>query len=263
MRDRLARSVLGDLWRRAEALNLATLSLALAAQQMLCTAPLLVAFSVVARRTKGASIGPPLARYLGLSHRASDVVVGLFAGKNSVSNFDTVVGLGLGLLFATGVASTQQRGYELIWSRPRPEAARAVLRQMLWVVGLCVYVLVVFYAGGVGRRVGDLVEAGQPAGPLVQFLVSALFFWWGLHLLLSGQVRWLHLLPSALFGALGMSALVALSGPLMSSQLVSQVHDYGLLGATFVLSLWLVALSTIVFGSTFLGAALADRRGWV
>jgi hypothetical protein len=69
--DRFTHSVWGYLWLRARELNLATLCLALAAQQMLCTAPLLVAFSVIARRTTGSGVGSALARYLGLSDQAS------------------------------------------------------------------------------------------------------------------------------------------------------------------------------------------------
>lgn len=257
--DRFATTLPGHSWRRAQELNLVNQSLALAAQQMLCTAPLLVAFSAISLRTTGRGVGAALASYLGLSRRASLDVTSLFTSTTAISNTDTVVGLVLALLFATGVAATQARGYELIWSQPRI-GLRSLPRQLSWVAGLCLYLVVVLYAGRAGHRVGHRVHAGGPAGPLVQLVVSLLFFWWSQHLLLSARVTWRRLLPGALCMASGMTVLVILSGPIMSGQIVSQVNDYGLVGATFVLSVWLVVLSGVVFGGALLGAVIAERR---
>jgi uncharacterized BrkB/YihY/UPF0761 family membrane protein len=44
----------------------------------------------------------------------------------------------------------------------------------------------------------------------------------------------------------------------MSGQIVTEVSDYGLVGSTFVLSVWLVLLSGILFGGALLGQILVD-----
>jgi len=256
---RAATTVPGQAWKRAYELNLANQILALAAQQMLCTAPLLVAFSTISRRTSGRNIGDTLARYLGLSRLAAGDVASLFASTTSLSNSDAVVGLFLAVLFASGVAATQQRGYELIWAQARV-GLTAGWRQLAWVPGLCVYLVVVLYAGRAGHRVGTRVHFGRPAGPAVQMGVSLLFFWWSQHLLLCGRVSWRQLFPGSACIAIGMTVLVALSGPVMSGEMVNEVHDYGLVGATFVLSVWLVVMSGVVFGGALIGRVLCERR---
>jgi membrane protein len=128
------------------------------------------------------------------------------------------------------------------------------------VAGLCAYLVIVLYAGRAGHGVGQHVHAGRPAGPLVQFGVSLLFFWWSQHLLLGGRLAWRRLLPGAIGMAAGMTALVGLSGYAMSSEIVAEDADYGLIGSTFVLSLWLVALSGLLCGAALLGELISEHR---
>jgi membrane protein len=260
LQRRLDDSILGLSWRRAAELNLVTHSLALAAQQVLCTAPLLVAFSLAKRHSASQNIGNVLAHYLALTPAASQDVGTLFNNTHNVSTGDRVSGLILALLFSTAIAATQQRWFELVWSQSRASALRSTLRQLLWVASLCGYLVLILYAGRAGHGVGRRVHAGRPAGPVVQFGVSFLFFWWSQHLLLGGRIGWRQLIPGATTMALGMSILVGLSGFAMSSQIVSEVSDYGLIGSTFVLSLWLVALSGLLCGGALFGRQLMRPR---
>ena len=253
--ERAGRTLPGHMWRRANELDIGHMILALGAQQMLCTAPLLVAVSSLSKR----NIGTVLGRYLGLSPTAAADVHGLFASTTTISRTDTLVGIALALVFATGVAATQQRGYEQIWSLPRA-GLRSISRHLIWVAGLSLYLVVVLYAGRAGHRVGTRVHAGRPAGPAVQLIVSTLFFWWSQRLLLQGRVSWKRLFPGGLAMAVGMTVLVAVSGPTMSGQIVSEVHDYGLIGATFILSVWLVVLSGLIFTGALLGAVISERH---
>jgi membrane protein len=226
---------------------------------MLCTAPLLIAFSAVSERATGRSTGTVLTGYLGLIRPAGSDVARLFVSSTRVSNADIVAGLALALLFATGVAATQQRGFELIWGQARAGLASAG-RQLAWVAGLCLYLVLALYAGRAGYRVGAHLHAGRPASPFMHLGVSLLFFWWSQHLLLGGRVGWRQLLPGATAMAIGMTVLVVLSGPIMSGEIVTQVADYGLIGATFVLSVWLVVLSAVVFGGALIGALVVERH---
>jgi len=258
---RVRASLAGTILRRANDLHLPTHSLALTAQQIMCTAPLLVAFSAFNRHGGATGVGGVLVRFLGLSGLASRDVLALFNGSQTVSQDDAAVGLVVALIFATSIAATQQRWYEMIWSQPRVNALSSTFRQPVWVAGLCAYLIVVLYAGRAGRGVGSRVHAGRPTGPLVQFAVSALFFWWSQHLLLAGRVEWRQLARGALCMGLGMTALVSLSGLVMPGQIVGEVHDYGLVGATFVMCLWLLVLSFTMFAGALIGEVVSSRRG--
>ena len=248
------------VWDRAQQLNLATHSLALAAQQILCTAPLLVAFAAFRPGSRG-GVGQVLSRYLGLSEAASRDVDALFVSTVTLDTTDAVVGLLVALVFATSIAATQQRWYELVWEVPRAGLVRSTLHQLVWVVGLCGYLVIVLYAGRAGHAVGHRVHAGGPAGPVAQLVVSFQFFWASQYLLLGRRIRPRRLVPSALLMAAMVTVLVAASGLVMSGQIVSQVADYGLVGATFVLSLWLVVLSGALFVGSLAGHALDAARG--
>ncbi len=248
----------GHVWRRTQELNLATHSLALAAQQIFCTAPLLVAFAAVRHRGR---VGEVLSRYLGLSPTASHEVDSLFIAQTSLDRTDALLGLLVALGFATSIAATQQRWYELVWELPRAGIVRSSLRQLAWVVGLCGYLIIVLYAGRVGHAVGHRVHAGRPTGPAAQLVVSFLFFLGSQYVLLGKRVALRRLIPGSVIMAATITVLVAMSGLVMSGQIVSQVADYGLIGATFILSLWLLTLSGALFLGSLVGEALS--RWWV
>jgi uncharacterized BrkB/YihY/UPF0761 family membrane protein len=46
----------------------------------------------------------------------------------------------------------------------------------------------------------------------------------------------------------------------MPGQISWQVHAYGLVGGVFVLSVWLMILSVVIFGGVLLGALVSERR---
>lgn len=257
--QRLQRGMPGRLYRRSQELNLAAHSLALAAQQILCTGPLLVAFAALRHRRPG-RVGEALSRYLGLSSPAAHDVNQLFLGSTSLDRGDALLGLVTALVFAASIAATQQRWYELVWDQPRLGAIRSTPRQLVWVALLCGYLVIVLYAGRAGHAVGHRVHAGRPAGPVAQLVVSFVFFLASQHMLLGRGVGVRRLIPGAAMMAASVTALVALSGLVMSSEIVSEVSDYGLVGATFVLSLWLVALSGLLFLGSLLGQAIDQAR---
>jgi membrane protein len=87
-----------------------------------------------------------------------------------------------------------------------------------------------------------------------------LFYWWSQHLLLSGRIRWSTLRPGAFCMTLATTALVVVSGLVLPGQITEAVTDYGFVGATFVLSIWLVVLSGVIFGGALVGAVIVERR---
>ena len=265
---RLVDGMPGRIYRRSQELNLAAHSLALAAQQILCTGPLLVAFAAL-RNHQAGRVGDVLSRYLGLSPAAAHDVDELFQNTGTLDRGDALLGLVAALAFAASIAATQQRWFELVWELPRAGMLRSTARQLVWVLMLCGYLIIVLYAGRAGHAVGHRVHAGRPAGPVAQLVVSFLFFLGSQHVLLGRRVAVRQLVPGSVLMSVSVTALVALSGLGMSSEIVTEVSDYGLIGATFVLSLWLVALSGLLCLGSLLGRsvhvsrqrrALADAR---
>jgi membrane protein len=78
--------------------------------------------------------------------------------------------------------------------------------------------------------------------------------------LLGGRVTWRALLPGALCVGLLTTVLFRLTRVIMPGQIAWQVHAYGLIGAVFVLSVWLMILSGVIFGGILIGALITERR---
>ncbi len=255
-----SRSLPGHGVRRVREINLATHVLALSAQQVLCTAPLVVALSAVLQRVTGRGVGAVLSRFFGLQGTAAADMTALFKGSETVSTTVLLIGLLVAVGFAASVAATLQRGFELMWGLPRAGGLRSLARQLGWAVALPGYVVGVIFAGRAGRAVGHLVSLGLPTEILLQVLLTVLFHWWGQHVLLSGRVCWRVLVPGALAVAVGTLVLVKLSSLVLPGQIDEQVADYGLIGAVFVLSIWLMVLSAVLLGGTLFGAVVVQRR---
>ena len=104
----------------------------------------------------------------------------------------------------------------------------------------------------------------MPSGPwaavLLQAVLTFLFYWWSQHWLLGGRVAWRALLPGAIAVAIGTTVLVRASRWVMPSQISWQVNAYGLIGGVFVLSVWLMVLSAVIFGGVLFGALYVQRR---
>lgn len=247
-------------WTRARELSLVTHALALAAQQVLCTAPLMVALSALLRRAGGEGPGVLVPRYLGLTGASAKDVAALFAGASPRVSFDNLaVGALLAFAFGTGVALTLQRGCELIWDVPRA-GVRSFPRQCLWLFGLVAYLVVILSVGRNAHHIHGHDHVRLGARVVVQFGASFVFFWWSQRLLLGGRVSWRALWPGALAIAVGTAGLVALSGLVLPGQITDEVSDYGLVGGAFVLSIWLVALSGVVLGGVMVGNVVHDAH---
>jgi membrane protein len=252
-------SLPGHGWRRANELDLVTQTLALGAQQVLCTAPLLVAMSAIVRRASGRGLGGFVTTLLGLKGLAARDVTALFTSSPTVSTTELSIGLAVAAVFGTGVAATQQRGYEMIWSQPRT-GLRSVWRQLGWIAGLLGYLTAMWTLGRLGHSLNRWARVGAPVRGTGQLGLTFLFCWWSQHLLLSGRIRWRALLPGAICMTLATTVLVVVSGIVLPDQITELVSDYGFVGAAFVLSIWLVVLSGAIFGGALLGALIVERR---
>lgn len=255
-----ATSLIARGWQHAREVDIGTHTLALAAQQVFCTAPLVVALTAVLQRVTGHDVTTLLARYLGLHGPAVREVTSMFTPTAPVTTSGLLVGLAVVVVFSTGVAATQQRSYELSWGLVRAKGLRETARQGWWLLALLAYLAVVLYSGRVIHLLVTPRQLDVLARAVVQLLVSAVFFWWSQHTLLGGRVRWRALWPGAVAVSLGTTVLVLVSSWVLPGQITSEVAEYGPIGAPFVLSLWLLVYSGIVTGGALLGAVLVQHR---
>ncbi len=270
--DAVRRLEAGRLWwnqsigghglRRMRELDLNTHALALCAQQVLCTAPLIVAISAVMQRTSGRTISFAIARFFGMGHEPAQDIARLFGRtSNSISTLTLALGLATAVVFMTSVGAVQQRGFELIWTLPRTGGVRSYLRQLLFAPALAAFTIAVLLAGRIGRWLDEeIVGIGPWAVVLLQGAMTFLFYWWTQQWLLDGRVTWRALLPGALAVGILTTILVRLSRVIVPGQISWQVHAYGLIGAVFVLSVWLMVLSGVIFGGVLFGAVFTERR---
>ena len=226
---------------------------------VLCAAPLLVATSAVVRRTGGQGLGAPLARYLGLHGTAARDFTALFAGSSRVSLTELMTGLILGVVFGTGIAATLQRGWELLWSLPRA-SLHHLWRYFAWMAGLGLYVLIGLSVGQLGHHTDWSLHLSVAVRAAVELGASVAFYLWSQHLLLVGRISWRRLLPGAAAMGVGTTLLLPVSSWILPGQLVGQVNDYGPVGETFVLSLWLLTLSGLIIVGALVGVVVAERR---
>jgi membrane protein len=249
-------------YRRVRELDLDTHALALCAQQVLCTAPLIVAMGAVLERLTGRGAGYFMVRFFGLYGDSADDVTRLFGRTAaSITTFELVFAMATAILFSTSVAAVQQRAFEMLWTVSRVIGVRSYIRQLSWAVMLGVYSSVMLLLGRLARELDEHV--GRPAMlgvMLAQGVLTFLFYWWSQHWLLGGRVTWRALLPGAISVGVGTTILFRLTRLIMPGQIAWQVHAYGLIGGVFVLSVWLMILSVVIFGGTLLGALITERR---
>ena len=256
-------SIGGDGYRRVRELDLNTHALALCAQQVLCTAPLVVALSAVVQRTSGHGISFVISRFFGLRGDSAQDISRLFGrASSSISTTTLVVGLITAIVFMTSVGAVQQRGFELIWTLPRLSGVRSYLRQLVFAPALTLFTVAVLVAGRLGRELDShVVGIGPWVVLLLQGTMTFLFYWWTQYWLLGGRVHWRALLPGAVAVGVLTTVQVQVSREIVADQIAWQVHAYGLLGAVFVLSVWLMILSGVIFGGILIGALITERRG--
>ena len=257
-----ANSLYGIGYRRIRELDLDTHALALCAQQVLCTAPLIVAISAVLQRTTGSGVAVYMSRFFGLSEDSADAIERLF-GRSSptISTLALIFAMATAVVFSTSVGAVQQRAFEMIWTLPRVRGVRCYLRQLIWAVALAAFSMGILAAGRGGRWFNDeIVGTGSLAPVVMQGALTLLFYWWSQRWLLGGRVSWRSLLPGALAVGVATTILVRLTRLILPEEISWQVHAYGLIGSIFVLSVWLMILSVVIFGGVLFGAIYVERR---
>ena len=228
----------------------------LAAQAFSAVLPLIMVVSAVSPRPGGESLAVTLVRRLGLHQTQVSSLQSAVAPPPSARASIGVLGVVLALLTATSFARALQRSYQLAWRLP-PVGLRAAWRPLALVVGLALYIELLFLFGRLVR--------GVPAGSLLEDLVTfagAWALWTGAGwILLAGRVRPRLLAVGGLLTAVGFASLRRLSAFYLPSLVATNQQQFGLLGVAFTLFSWLSACSFIIVVATVLGAVLAEDPG--
>jgi len=231
-------------------------SVILAAQAFSAILPLFIVVATISPHPGGDSPGAYLARRLGLPADDVSSLQVTIAPPPSARASIGVLGVVLALLTATSFARALQRSYELAWRLPRA-GLRAAWRPLALVIGLAVYVELLFLFGRLVR--------GVPAGTLLEDLVTfagAWALWTGAGwILLGGRVRPRLLAAGGLLTAVGFAVLRRLSAFYLPTLVATNQQQYGLLGVAFTLFSWLSASAFILVVATVIGAVLAEDPG--
>jgi membrane protein len=257
----LANSLGGRGYKRIREIDLDTHALALCAQQVLCTAPLVVAMGAVLQRWTGHDAAYFIDRFFGLAGDSAAAVDKLFARSTNISTPSLVFALITSLVLSTGVGAVQQRAFERIWTLPRIISVRSYFRQLAWALVLGGYCALLLGLGRLGRELSETIGlSAVMAIAIVQGAATFLFYWWSQRWLLAGRVTWRAVLPGAITVGVLTTIMFRLTRWIMPHQMIWPVKAYGLIGAVFVLSAWLMILSVLVFGGTLFGALLVEGK---
>src|SRR5690242_9035843 len=101
--------------------------------------------------------------------------------------------------------------------------------------------------------------AGGWLAPLVTIAIMTPFFWWTMHFLLDGRIRWRTLLPSAVITGVFYGGLGVFSKFYFSETIISDSKTYGTIGAIFGIMTWFIAIGAVIILGAVAGAVWEDR----
>ncbi len=239
-----------DFLRRLGALDFANSVVLFGASLLLSVLPFIILLSTMANRR----IDTDLSRHIGLNSAGARIVSQLFRSSPAHSVAPIVTALILAAAGTMAVAGSLQVIYERVFDQPH-RGWRDVLRFLTW-VGVLFGVLVT------ESVISEHVRAGGPvAQGLVTYAGTAAFFWWTMHFLLAGRVRWRRLMHAAVLTALLWIGLELFSAVYFSAAVISDSRLYGTIGVVFTLLTWFIAIGAVIMLGAVAGATWDQRKG--
>ena len=250
-RDRFEGSLAQSFLSRLKALDFADQVMLFGAGLLISLLPFAILLSAFASRR----VGRDIALRLGLVPKAAGIVDGLFKSAPATANAATVTSLVFLLAGLLAVASSLQQIYEKVFGQGH-RGVRDLGRLLTWLVVLGLTVVLV----SVAARPLSGAGASSWLALLISIVITTPFFWWTMHFLLAGRVRWRTLLPSAvstgiLYGGLGVFSRFYFSGTIISDS-----KTYGAVGAIFSIMTWFIAIGAVVILGAVAGAVWEERR---
>jgi membrane protein len=189
---------------------------------------------------------------MGLTGRSARAVNDIFNPPPLVISRTSVWGGVLLAAFGVSFAASVQNGYERIWNLP-PGPWHRVWRQVMWLVLLTAYLY---------QEVQTRTALHGNARIALSAATGTLFFWWGQHALLGGQVRWRDLLPGAVGTMTGLIGLRVFSYWVFTPLVVDQAISYGTVGIVLVVESWLTGVGFVVYGGAMFGHWFCEHHWW-
>jgi membrane protein len=251
VRDWFEGSLAHSFLMRLKALDFASQAMLFGAGLLVSLLPLVILLSAFA----GRRVGDYISLRLGLDRRAAGIVDGLFTSSPAVLTAATATSLVFLIAGMVAVASSLQQIYEKVFGQEH-RGMRDLYRLLAWIVMLCVVVVAQSLAG---RPVSGAAADGWLA-PLVTAAIMMLFFWWTMHFLLAGRVRWRRLLPSAIATGVFFGGFSVFSRLYFSGTIISDSKTYGTIGAIFAIMTWFIAIGAVIILGAVAGTVWADRR---
>jgi YihY family inner membrane protein len=217
-------------------------------------------------------LGYALANNKDLQQRVIDALIAQFPvlGKQITDSVTTIQGSGIGLVVGIvgtlwgglGITQSAQNAMNTVWNVPRKDRPNYWFRLARGLGSLLLLVVAVFAATALAQlgRIGTgiLGRLLPFAGSLLLNLLVLLVLF---QVLTATWVGWRRLLPGAVFGAVGWSALQTLGVYIVDRQLQRANLIYGVFAVVIVLLGWLYLSAQLLLYAAEVNVVLA-RRLW-
>lgn len=238
------------LLQRGRDLELMHRALGFATLALVTLAPLLIVIAAADPLQRG-GFAAWLADGMGLSGRSAHVLAEIISPSREVIGTTSLWGVAALAVFGIPFGGSVQNGYERTWNLA-PGRWHRIWRQATWLCVLTAYL----YQEVLTR---DALQGWQRI--TLSLVTGALFFWWGQHFLLGGQVRWRHLLPGALATTAGLIGLRGFSYFVFTPLIIDNAISYGTVGVVLIVESWLIGVGFVIFGGALAGRWLLDHHG--
>ena len=222
--------------RQLGALDVANTSILFGAALLTSVLPFVILLSSLANRR----IDNDLSRHIGLDRQGALIVSELFRTSAVHPVTELVVALIFTAAGTMAVAGSLRVIYERVFGLPH-RGWKDVPRLATWAA-------VLFGVLVAESVISDPVRV--VVGPVGQRLVTAAgvfaFFWWTMHFLLAGRVRWRRLVRPAILTALLWMGLELFSAAYFSRAIISDSKLYGTIGVVFSLMIWFIAIGAVI-----------------
>lgn len=222
-------------------------ALALSAQAFSALFPVLILVAAIEPSGSSRDIASTLVERFGLEGAGEKAVRQAFATPDAVTGSITVISIFLVVFSALAFARGLQRLYESAWGLSR-RGIKSTGWGLGWLVMISLYWAIVSAYGGNGR-------------PVIGIGLAFLLWLATPYVLLERRISWKRLIPQALLTAISIAAVGIWSTIYMPQAISSSAQQFGVVGVSFALLTWLVALSFAIVIATSIGTAGYERWG--
>ena len=245
VRERYRASWAGELGRQLKALDFVNWITVFGASLLWSALPLIILLSSLANER----IDDDISRHIALNSQGAHIVGTLFRGTPAHGVEPILTGFVFCFSGVVAVVSSLQLIYERIFGQ-EPRGWRNLPRGIAWIAVLLALLVFDGVINGRVRHVG-----GPAVLDVVGLVTTTVFFWWTLHFLLSGRVRWRRLVRPAVTSGVLWLGFGFFSSVYFSPILISDSRTYGTIGVVFSLLTWFFLIGGIIVLGAVLGAA--------